>query len=200
MNEITPDIVLKAYAAGLFPMAENADDPHLFWVEPKQRGIIPLSTFHVPKRLQRTLRTHPFYIRFDQDFEGVITACAACTLGDKSRDKTWINSTIRHLYGELFKMGHCHTVEVYHDHHLVGGLYGLALGGAFFGESMFHTMRDASKIALVALVERLKQGGFSLLDTQFITDHLAQFGAIEVPRKAYKILLDEALKGQGWWP
>jgi leucyl/phenylalanyl-tRNA---protein transferase len=194
--EITPEILLKAYAAGIFPMAEDADDPSLFWVEPRERGIIPISGFHVSKRLARTVRADLFQVRIDRDFDGVIAGCAAV---GAAREKTWISGRIRQLYGALFDRGHCHTVEVYDRGRLVGGLYGVRLGGAFFGESMFHTVRDASKVALVHLVARLKAGGFSLLDTQFVTDHLAQFGAIEVPRRDYKHKLHDALDRTGDW-
>src|SRR3954468_19936109 len=188
---ITPEILLKAYAAGIFPMAEDADDPSLFWVEPRERGIIPLDAFHVPKRLARTIRSDEFEVRVDQDFDAVIAGCAAPA---DDREKTWINRRIRDLYGQLFDSGFCHTVEVYRDNRLVGGLYGVRLRGAFFGESMFHTERDASKVALVHLVARLKRGGFTLLDTQFVTDHLAQFGAVEVPRREYRQLLRAAIE------
>lgn len=194
--EITPEIVLRAYAAGIFPMAESADDPGLYWVEPRERGVIPLDGFRIGKRLARTVRSDIFQIRFDHDFDGVINGCAAPA---PDRDKTWINKRIRELYGELFDLGYCHTVEVYHGDDLVGGLYGVDLGGAFFGESMFHRMRDASKVALVFLVARLIRGGYRLLDTQFVTPHLEQFGAVEVPRRAYKLLLERALTENGDW-
>jgi leucyl/phenylalanyl-tRNA--protein transferase len=198
--EITPEILLKAYAAGIFPMAEDADDPSLFWVEPRERGIIPLDEFHVSKRLARTVRSDIFEVRVDLDFDRVIAGCAAPAM---DREKTWISRRIRELYGELFDAGYCHTVEVYREGRLVGGLYGVRLNGAFFGESMFHTERDASKVALVHLVARLRRGGFSLLDTQFVTSHLAQFGATEVPRRAYKQMLRQAMDhGANWevWP
>lgn len=194
--EITPDILLKAYAAGIFPMAEDADDPSLFWVEPRERGIIPLDNFHISKRLARTVRSDQFEIRVDQDFDGVVAGCAAPGV---DREKTWISRRIRELYGELFDAGYCHTVEVYRDDRLVGGLYGVRLNGAFFGESMFHTERDASKVALVHLVARLRRGGFSLLDTQFVTSHLAQFGAMEVPRRSYKQMLRNAMEHAADW-
>ena len=194
--EITPDILLKAYAAGIFPMAEDADDPSLFWVEPQERGVIPLDGFHLPKRLARTLRSGGFEVLVDHDFDAVIAGCAE---PGRDRDKTWINARIRRLYGELFDLGHCHTVEVYREGHLVGGLYGVTLGAAFFGESMFHRERDASKVALAHLVARLRRGGFKLLDTQFVTDHLVQFGAIEVPRRVYKRLLREAIEAPADW-
>ena len=194
--EITPDILLKAYAAGIFPMAEDADDPSLFWVEPQERGIMPLDGFHVSKRLARTLRSDGFEVHVDRDFDAVIAGCAA---PGRDRDKTWINERIRRLYGDLFDLGHCHTVEVYRDGRLVGGLYGVMLGAAFFGESMFHCERDASKVALAHLVARLRRGGFKLLDTQFVTEHLLQFGAVEVPRRVYKRLLREAIDAPADW-
>ncbi|MBD2746761.1 leucyl/phenylalanyl-tRNA--protein transferase [Microvirga sp. BT688] len=194
--EITADILLKAYAAGIFPMAEDADDPSLFWVEPRERGIIPLDDFHVSKRLARTVRSDMFEVRVDQNFDAVIAGCAAPAA---DREKTWISRRIRELYGELFNAGYCHTVEVYQEGRLVGGLYGVRLNGAFFGESMFHTERDASKVALVHLVARLRRGGFSLLDTQFVTSHLAQFGATEVPRRAYKQMLRSAMEHGADW-
>jgi leucyl/phenylalanyl-tRNA---protein transferase len=195
-TEITPDILLKAYAAGIFPMAEDADDPSLFWVEPRERGVIPLDGFHIAKRLARTVRSDVFQVRVDQDFDAVIAGCAAPAA---DREKTWISRRIRELYGELFDAGYCHTVEVYREGRLVGGLYGVRLNGAFFGESMFHTERDASKVALVHLVARLRRGGFSLLDTQFVTSHLAQFGATEVPRRVYKQMLRNAMEHAADW-
>ena len=193
---ITPEILLKAYAAGIFPMAEDADDPSLFWVEPRERGVIPLDGFRVAKRLARTVRSDRFEIRVDCDFDAVIAHCATSGEG---RDRTWINARIRRLYGELFDLGHCHTVEAYRDGRLVGGLYGVRLGAAFFGESMFHRERDASKVALVHLVARLKRGGYVLLDTQFVTEHLARFGAVEVPRRVYKRLLRDAVDLSAEW-
>ena len=194
--EITPEILLRAYAAGIFPMAEDADDPALFWVEPRERGVLPLDAFHLSRRLARTVRSDLFEVRVDHDFDAVIAGCAAPGL---DRDKTWINGRIRRLYGDLFDLGHCHTVEVYREGRLVGGLYGVRLEGAFFGESMFHRERDASKVALVHLVARLRAGGFRLLDAQFVTDHLAQFGAVEVPRSAYKRLLRDAIETPADW-
>jgi leucyl/phenylalanyl-tRNA--protein transferase len=195
--EITPEILLRAYAAGIFPMAEDADDPGLFWIEPQQRGTFPLDTIHVPRRLARTVRADHFEIRIDSDFEGVIAGCAAPA---EDRDRTWINARIRRLYGELFDLGHCHTVEAWRDGRLVGGLYGVKLGAAFFGESMFHRERDASKVAFVHLAARLKAGGFKLLDAQFVTEHLARFGAVEIGRRDYKRLLGRAIDAEGdWW-
>ena len=190
MMEITPQVLLKAYACGIFPMAEAADDPGLFWVEPEMRGIIPLDSFHVPRRLARTVRQQPYEVRVDNAFSEVIRLCAEDT---PDRPQTWINSRIAQLYNDLYRMGHCHCVECWLGDELVGGLYGVRLGGAFFGESMFSRARDASKIALVHLVERMKAGGFQLLDTQFNTAHLSQFGAIDIPKRRYEQLLDEAL-------
>jgi leucyl/phenylalanyl-tRNA--protein transferase len=194
--DITPEILLKAYAAGIFPMAEDADDPTLFWVEPRERGVIPLDGFHIGRRLARTVRSDVFEVRIDHDFDAVIDGCAAPR---QDRDRTWISDRIRRLYGELFDLGHCHTVETYRDGRLVGGLYGVRLGAAFFGESMFRLERDASKVALVHLVARLKRGGFRLLDTQFVTKHLAQFGAVEVSRREYKRLVSAALDERATW-
>lgn len=194
MIEITPQVLLKAYSCGIFPMAESADDPALYWIEPQQRGILPLDKVHIPRRLARTIRTTPLQVRIDTDFEGVIEGCAAARPGRRS---TWINGRIRILYRDLFQQGHCHTIEVWNGNELVGGLYGVAVGAAFFGESMFSTERDASKIALVHLAARLMHGGFVLLDTQFVTDHLRQFGTIEVDRDEFHRQLDLALKHKG---
>ena len=190
--EITPQVLLKAYACGIFPMAESAEDNALYWIEPERRGILPLDRVHVPKRLARTIRGGGFEVKVDRNFEAVIEGCAAPRLGRRS---TWINARIRGLYRELFALGHCHTIEVWQEGALVGGLYGVHLGRAFFGESMFSRVRDASKIALVYLIARLKYGGFTLLDTQFVTGHLARFGAIEVSRDEFQRLLEEALAG-----
>jgi leucyl/phenylalanyl-tRNA--protein transferase len=191
--EITPEVLLKAYGCGIFPMAESADDPALYWIEPEQRGIIPLTTFHVPARLARTVRADRFAIHINRDFQGVLEGCAAPAPG---RANTWINERIRTLYLKLYDIGHCHSVEAYENGVLVGGLYGVCLGRAFFGESMFHSTRDASKVALVHLVARLNATGFALLDTQFVTDHLKTFGAVEVPRQSYHKLLEAALVGE----
>jgi leucyl/phenylalanyl-tRNA---protein transferase len=193
---ITASMLLRAYACGIFPMADSADDPTLYWVEPRMRGVLPLDDFHVPRRLARTVRSDVYEVRTDTDFDAVIEGCAEPRPG---RRFTWINAPIRRLYAELFRKGHVHTVEAWRKGRLVGGLYGLKLGGAFFGESMFSRERDASKVALVHLVARLKQGGFALLDTQFLTAHLEQFGAIEIPRDNYVRRLDEALAGKGVW-
>ncbi|MEM7749439.1 MAG: leucyl/phenylalanyl-tRNA--protein transferase [Pseudomonadota bacterium] len=193
--EITPEVLLKAYSCGIFPMAESADDPQLFWIEPQARGLLPLESINIPKRLARTIRQAPFEVRVDTDFDGVIDGCAASRPG---RTSTWINERIRSLYGDLFRMGHCHTVEAWSaDGQLVGGLYGVELGGAFFGESMFSLERDASKVALVYLGARLIHGGFVMLDTQFVTEHLRQFGAIEVSRSRFQSQLDIALDRSG---
>lgn len=189
---ITPEILLRAYAAGLFPMAESADDLDLFWVEPEFRGVIPLDQFHVPRRLQKTIRKHPFEIRFNSAFEQVMRGCAEAT---PHRPNTWINATIRELYGSLHRLGHAHSVEAWQDDQLVGGLYGVSLRQAFFGESMFSRSTDASKICLVYLVERLKARGFGLLDTQFTTDHLKTFGAIDIPKDRYEVILEKAMEG-----
>jgi leucyl/phenylalanyl-tRNA--protein transferase len=191
--EITPEVLLKAYACGIFPMAESAEDPTLYWMEPETRGVIPLDRFHVPSRLARTVRSERFTIRIDHDIDGVLEGCAAPAPG---RTRTWINKRIRRLYRRLFDIGHCHTVEVYEGDKLVGGLYGVNLGRAFFGESMFHRARDASKVALVHLVARLKLGKFKLLDTQYVTDHLRRFGAVEISRRQYSRLLEAALTGE----
>lgn len=192
--EITPQVLLKAYTCGIFPMAESADDPQLYWIEPQARGVLPLRGVTVPKRLQRTIRQAPYEIRVDSDFDGVIAGCAASKSG---RRTTWINGRIRKLYRELHRLGYCHTVEVWDNGVLVGGLYGVALGGAFFGESMFSEVRDASKIALVYLCARLIHGGFVMLDTQFVTDHLRQFGTIEVNRAEFHRQLEIALRIEG---
>ena len=192
--EITPDVLLKAYACGIFPMAESADDPALYWIEPDMRGIIPLRKFHVPSRLARTVRSTQYAVYVDRNFDAVIEGCAE---PKQDRARTWINIRIRRIYRSLFERGHCHTVEVYDGDHLVGGLYGVSLGRAFFGESMFHRARDASKIALAHLVARLKVGGYALLDTQYVTEHLKTFGAVEIPKRRYHRLLEEALTGDG---
>lgn len=194
--EITPEIMLRAYAAGIFPMAEAADDPNLFWVEPELRGVIPLDRFHLSSRLARTVRSDRFEIRVDTAFEDVIAACAEAR---DDRPDTWINSRIREVFGALFSLGHVHTVECWQDDRLVGGLYGMSLGGAFFGESMFHRQTDASKVALVHLVARLRHGGYRLLDAQFQTAHLAQFGTQEIPRAAYQVLLERAMAVPANW-
>jgi leucyl/phenylalanyl-tRNA--protein transferase len=192
--ELTPELILRAYRAGIFPMSESAEDPDIFWVSPQIRGVLPLDGFRASKSLRKSMRKSGFSVVVDHDFASVIEGCA--TTGS-DRESTWINPTIRKLYGELFAMGYCHTVEVYDGDALVGGLYGLAIGGAFFGESMFHRRTDASKMALAHLVDRLKAGGYVLLDTQFITDHLASLGAIEIPRAIYEVRLSGALDIEG---
>ena len=184
--EITPDILLRAYSIGLFPMAESREADALFWVEPEQRGVFPLDGLVISRSLAKTVRSDRFEVRANRDFDAVIDACA-------DRENTWINAEIRRLYRELFARGHAHSVEAYESGQLVGGLYGVSLGGAFFGESMFHETRDASKVALVHLVARLRYGGFRLLDTQFITPHLAGLGAVEIPREEYRSRLSAAL-------
>ena len=189
--EITPQVLLKAYACGIFPMAESADDTGLFWVEPEMRGVIPLEDFHIPASLRKVMRRNPFEIRIDTAFHRVIEACSEHTPGRKT---TWINERIKRLYGELHLLGHAHSVECWKDDELVGGLYGVRLGAAFFGESMFSRVPDASKVALVHLVHRMKAGGFKLLDTQFTTDHLKRFGAIDIPRDEYSELLADAVE------
>lgn len=192
--EITPEVLLRAYACGIFPMAESADDPTLFWVEPEERGIIPLDGLKISGRLARTVRSDRFRVTVDKVFGEVIDGCAEAKPG---RDNTWINRRIRTLYTGLHAIGHCHSVEVWDGDALAGGLYGVSLGGAFFGESMFHRARDASKVALVHLVARLIVGGFTLLDTQYVTDHLRSLGAIEISRRRYRTQLDLALLHEG---
>lgn len=192
-GRITPQLLLKAYSIGLFPMAEDASDPTVFWVEPESRGVIPLDAFHVPRSLAKLVRQGKFDITVNQAFPAVIRACAEPARG---REKTWINRTILDLYGQLHRMGHAHSVEAWEGADLVGGLYGVSLGRAFFGESMFSRKPDASKVCLVHLVERLRERGFVLLDTQFTTGHLMRFGAIDVPRADYEAMLAEALEGE----
>ena len=194
--EVTPQLLLRAYAAGIFPMSESASDPGLFWVEPRMRGVLPLDGFHVPRRLARTVRSGRFEVRSDTCFDTVVARCAEPA---PDRPDTWINARIQALYGELFRIGHAHSVETWREGRLVGGLYGVSLGAAFFGESMFSRETDASKVALVHLVDRLRAGGFRLLDTQFLTGHLQRFGAVEVKRRDYLRMLDRALETQGDW-
>ncbi|KQY75112.1 leucyl/phenylalanyl-tRNA--protein transferase [Brevundimonas sp. Root1423] len=184
-----PDELLQCYATGVFPMGEGRDDPRIFLVEPEQRGVIPLDRFHIPTRLKRTVRSNPFEIRVDTAFDAMLDACAAPAPG---REDSWINGPIRRLYIELNARGRAHSVECWNDERLVGGLYGVTLGGAFFGESMFSRERDASKVALVHLVARLRRGGWRLLDAQFLTEHLTQFGAVETPQAAYLKMLKAA--------
>ncbi|HKR19571.1 MAG TPA: leucyl/phenylalanyl-tRNA--protein transferase [Stellaceae bacterium] len=188
---LNPDLLLRAYAAGIFPMAESADDPELFWVDPELRGVLPLDGFHLSKRLARTVRSNRFAVRCDGDFAATIRACAEST---EQRPKTWINQEIVALYTALNRRGFAHSVECWRDGTLVGGLYGVALGGVFFGESMFSRERDASKVALTHLIAVLRRGRFTLLDVQFVTPHLKRFGAVEIPRADYHRRLAAALR------
>jgi leucyl/phenylalanyl-tRNA--protein transferase len=194
---LTPEILLAAYAAGVFPMAEAADDPELFWVDPHHRGILPLDAFHVSHRLRRLLRQGRFEISCDSAFAAVIRGCAEAS---EKRPNTWINDEIVRLYQALFARGAAHSVECQRGGVLVGGLYGVSIGAAFFGESMFSHETDASKAALVHLVARLRLGGYRLLDTQFLTPHLAQFGGIEISRARYHRLLASALAYRASFP
>lgn len=189
-SELTPELVLRACAAGIFPMAEGRDDPGVFWVDPRLRGVLPMDRFHVPKSLRKTLRRRVFEVTANKAFEAVIAACAR-------RPETWINRAIERVYTELHHKGFAHSVECWKDGKLVGGLYGIGLGAAFFGESMFSTLTDASKVALVHLVARLRLGRFRLLDTQFVTDHLRQFGADEIPCRHYLEKLENAIGHRG---
>jgi leucyl/phenylalanyl-tRNA--protein transferase len=190
MSRLDPELVLRAYALGVFPMAETRDDPDVHWIEPHRRGIIPLDGLRVSRRLARTVRSGRFEVRVDTACAAVLAACAEPTA---TRRETWINDAIIDAYAELHRAGFVHSVETWREDRLVGGLYGVALGAAFFGESMFSREADASKVALVHLVERLRRGGFVLLDTQFVTDHLRRLGAVEVPRDRYLRLLADAL-------
>lgn len=185
-HTLTPELLLRAYASGIFPMAESRDDPEIFWVDPEQRGVIPINGFHISRSLSKRLRAGTFQIGANTDFAGVVQGCA-------DRKETWINDEIFALYSALHRMGYAHSIEVYHKDALVGGVYGVALGAAFFGESMFSRRTDASKVALAYLVDRLSIGGFTLLDTQFLTDHLASLGALEIPRSTYRRKLTKAL-------
>ena len=194
MSTITPQVLLKAYSVGVFPMAESASDPALYWIEPEERGVIPLDQFHVSRSLKKSVRHKGYEIRIDTCFEDVMLGCAEKT---SDRDETWINNRILKLYSQLHKMGCCHSVETWSDGKLVGGLYGLRLGGAFFGESMFSRATDASKIALVHLVARLKFGSFKLLDAQFLNPHLEQFGCFTIKKALYRPILDAALDAEG---
>ncbi len=191
MTSITPHILLQAYSAGIFPMAETAEDNALYWVEPEERGIIPLDGLHISHSLKKQVRHKPFSIRIDTAFADVMAECAAKT---PTRRATWINQRIRSLYNQLHKMGCCHSVETWHDGTLVGGLYGVRIGAAFFGESMFSRATNASKIALVHLVARLNAGGFRLLDAQFMNPHLETLGAIPVSKAEYQKMLAPALE------
>lgn len=189
--EITPHVLLKAYACGIFPMAENRSDPKIHWVEPELRGILPLNSFHIPRSLKKFIKKSSFQIRINTAFDSVVELCSQPA---PNREGTWINERIKTLYSQLHEIGHAHSVETWQEGELVGGLYGVSLGQAFFGESMFSRQTNASKVALVHLVERLNERDFCLLDTQFITDHLARFGAIEVTKREYQMLLERALQ------
>lgn len=197
MTPLSPELLLKAYAIGVFPMAEGRADPRIVFVDPDRRGILPLDGFHMPRSLKKTIKKGVFEVRCDTAFAEVLAECATSTA--KRRD-TWINPEIERLYNQLYRLGFAHSVETWRDGKLVGGLYGVALGAAFFGESMFSRETDASKVALAALVERLKRGGFTLLDTQFLTEHLARFGTVEVPREEYRRLLEGAIVRDAVFP
>ncbi len=194
--EITPELMLRAYRVGLFPMAETRRGQRLYWLDPERRGVLPLERFHLPRRLARTVLSGAYEVTSDQDFAGVVAGCAAAAPG---REDTWINQEIERLFAALFASGHAHSVETREGGKLVGGLYGVSLGGVFFGESMFSRARDASKVALVHLVARLRLGDFRLLDTQFLTAHLAQFGAEEISRDAYRARLAAAVERDAAW-
>ena len=194
--EVTPELMLRAYRVGLFPMAETRRGQRLYWLDPELRGILPLDGFHLSRRLLRTVLSGPYVVTANRAFAAVIAGCAASAPG---REDTWINTDIERLFQELHRQGHAHSVETWQDGVLVGGLYGVSLGGVFFGESMFSLARDASKVALVNLVARMRMGGYTLLDTQFVTTHLAQFGAVEVPRDTYKAMLAEAVQTLAVW-
>lgn len=196
-SQLTAELVLRAYAAGIFPMAENHNDPTIFWVDPRVRGVLPLETFHIPRRLRKVIRRGGFEVRCDTAFARVMDYCAAPT--DERRD-TWINAEIRGAYIDLHNRGFAHSVECWRDGELTGGLYGVSLGCAFFGESMFSRETNASKIALVHLVARLRMANYRLLDTQFVTDHLRQFGAVEIPCRVYLERLEDAIRYQTVFP
>jgi len=191
--QLTPDLLLRAYAIGIFPMAESRVDPELHWIDPDMRGILPLDSFHVPRKLRARMRRGDFEVRCNTAFHEVIRGCAEPA---ENRPDTWINPVIEQLYNDLYEMGFAHSVESWQDGELVGGLYGVSLGAAFFGESMFSRETDASKVALAQLVLRLRKGGFQLLDTQFTTPHLSRFGVVEIPRENYRRLLTKAVSGQ----
>ena len=193
---VTADLMLRAYRAGLFPMAESRAGHRLYWLDPELRGVLPLDRFHLPRRLLRTVLSGPYTVTSNTDFAATIAGCATAAPG---REDTWINPDIERLFIELNGTGHAHSVETWQDGVMVGGLYGVSLGGVFFGESMFSRARDASKVALVHLVARLHLGGYRLLDTQFVTSHLAQFGATEIPRDLYKLQLADALQVPAEW-
>ena len=193
MTDLTPAILLSAYRAGVFPMSESRDDPEVFWVEPRMRGVLPLDGFHISRSLAKAISRAPFRISFDICFDAVVRGCA-------DRDETWINDTIFDLYGQLHAQGHAHSIEVWRDQTLVGGVYGVSIGAAFFGESMFSTATNASKIGLAYLTDHLRRGGYRLFDTQFITPHLASLGAVEITRDAYQDRLAAALLAHADWP
>ncbi len=188
MSGLTPEILLHGYSIGIFPMAEHRDDPEIFWVDPRRRGVMPLNGFHISRSLARAMRRSSFHHTITRDFGGVVAGCA-------DRDDTWINAEIAALYAGLHRAGHAHSLEVWEGDALVGGVYGVTLGRAFFGESMFSRRTNASKMALAALVDRLRRGGFTLFDTQFLTDHLASLGAQEISRAKYQAQLDLAKRG-----
>jgi leucyl/phenylalanyl-tRNA--protein transferase len=188
--EITPELLLQAYRIGVFPMGERRDDPKLYWLDPRLRAILPLDRFHLPRRLTRTVRAGRFEVSADTAFADIVRACAEPRPG---HPESWINAPIVELYTELHRRGHAHSIECRVDGRLVGGLYGVSVGAAFFGESMFSRERDASKVALVHLVARLIKGGFRLLDCQFMTEHLRSFGALEIPREEFRTLLADAI-------
>lgn len=190
--DLTPDMLLRAYTIGVFPMAEDHNDPDLFWIDPRMRGILPMDGFHVPRSLRKVIRKGKFHITFDHAFEEVMEGCAEST---EKRPRTWINDKIHNLYTSLYHKGHAHSVEIWYRGELVGGLYGVSLGSAFFGESMFSRTTDASKVALVHLMARIQFAGYTLLDTQFVTQHLEKFGAIEIPRSEYRTMLSHAMAG-----
>ena len=194
--QITPELMLRAYRAGMFPMAEARRSERMYWLDPEFRGVLPLDTFHLPRRLSRTVLSGAFDVTADRDFRAVIAGCAACVPG---RLETWINTDIEALFVALHEAGHAHSVEAWRDGALVGGLYGVSVGGVFFGESMFSRATDASKVALAHLVARMRLGGYALLDTQFVTSHLTQFGAVEIPRDEYKIMLSRAVDVPAAW-
>jgi leucyl/phenylalanyl-tRNA--protein transferase len=193
---ITPELVLRAYRAGLFPMAESRRSGRLYWLDPKMRGILPLDGFHLPRRLRRTVLSGRFEVTADTDFPAILAGCAAPAPG---REDSWINTEIEELFNALHRMGNAHSIEVRQEGELVGGLYGIRLGAAFFGESMFSRVSDASKVALVHLVARLRRGGFTLLDTQFLNEHLARFGAMEIPQADYRSRLALAVDRSATW-
>ena len=188
MAELTPELLLHGYSIGIFPMAENRHDTEVFWVDPRRRGVLPLDGFHVSRSLRRAVRRTAFEVAVNRDFDGVVAACA-------DRMDTWINTEISSLYNQLHELGHAHSLEIYDENELVGGVYGVTLGTAFFGESMFSRRTNASKMALAALVDRLRTAEFTLFDTQFLTDHLASLGAVEVTRATYHLQLEKALAG-----